>query len=109
MSNAHNHIALARELAEHFLSALRVESGNGELFEMLEGAEGGGCPALPGESIEAIRANIKRALSLASQPVQATTTTGRNRERQQVAAELQRKDLHLLCRVALALLEDAHA
>ncbi len=108
MSNAHNHIALARELAEHFLSAPGVESGNGELFEMLEGAEDGGCPALPGESIEAIRANIKRALSLASQPVQATTT-GRNRERQQVASELQRKDLHLLCRVALALLEDDHA
>lgn len=97
-------IELARALAREILEGIGcVEAGNHELFELLAGDE---CsdPYLPGDSAEAIRANIVTALELASQPVSAITT-GRDREGRTRRTEFQRARLHLLCRVSLALME----
>ena len=96
-------IELARELAREFLEGISVEAVNIELFELLAGDENAS-EYLPGDSAEAIRANIVTALELASQPVPAITT-GRNREDRRSRAEYQRARLRLLCRVSLALLE----
>ncbi|MEN9396218.1 MAG: hypothetical protein RLZ81_748 [Pseudomonadota bacterium] len=97
-------IELARELAREILEGVTVlEAGDTELFELLAGDEYTGTH-LPGDSAEAIRANIVNALELASQPVPAITT-GRNREDRRRRTEYQRAQLHLLCRVSLALLE----
>lgn len=99
-------IELTRELARDILeSIIGVEAGNIALFELLAGDE---CTEtyLPGDSAEAIRANIVTALELASQPVPAITT-GRDRGGRKHRTEYQRARLHLLCRVSLALLESA--
>ncbi|MYZ53171.1 hypothetical protein [Malikia spinosa] len=97
-------IELARELAREILEGVTgLEAGNTELFELLADDD---CASeyLPGDSAEAIRANIVNALELASQPVPAIST-GRNREDRRRRTEYQRAQLHLLCRVTLALLE----
>lgn len=97
-------IELARELAREILGGINgLEAGNIEPFELLAGDEYTET-YLPGDSAEAVRANIVTALELASQPVPAITT-GRNREDRRRSAEYQRQRLHLLCRVALALVE----
>ncbi|MEO0003656.1 MAG: hypothetical protein RLZZ22_1348 [Pseudomonadota bacterium] len=97
-------IELARELMGQRIDSESIEEGNRELFNLLDGGDEFECLILPGDSAEAIRANIVTALELASQPVPAITT-GRNREDKRQRAEWQRKRLHLLCRVSLALLE----
>lgn len=109
--NAHKidqRLELARELADKVLRNIsRVEYGNGELVALLDNdPEGNGTvfDPLPGADLEAVHANIAHALELASQPVPAITT-GRNRDGKMRAAEYQRRELRLLCRVALVLTE----
>ena len=101
-------LELARELAREILEGIHgLEAGNIELFELLGGDESTET-YLPGDSAEAVRSNIVTAFELASQPVPAITT-GRNREDRRRRAEYQRQRLHLLCRVALALVEPTTA
>lgn len=101
-------IELARELMDGYLAVASIEESNRDLFNLLDGGDEFECLTLPGDSAEAIRANIVTALELASQPVPAITT-GRNREDRRRSAEYQRQRLHLLCRVALALVEPTTA
>lgn len=103
-----NRIGLARELAHATLEDFNiVEAGNSELFELLEGNDYTE-PYFPGDTAEAIRSNIVTAFELASQPVPFIKTGG-NREFRRRRAQSQRARLHLLCRVALALLEPRQA
>lgn len=104
-----NRVALARELAEVFSHSLStVHHGNGEIVDLLFGGNDEESPLLPGESAEAIRANLERVLELASQPT-PVAIGGRNREQMRRASELQRSELRIFCRTAIALLETDHA
>ena len=97
-------IELARELAREILEGIiGLEAVNIAPFELLAGDDQSS-EYLPGDSAEAVRANIVTALELASQPVPAITA-GRNREDRRSRAAYQRARLRLLCRVLLALLE----
>lgn len=105
MSTSPN-LQLARDLFAHFMEQRDwvLKPGNAEITPLLDGGDQYELDCLPGETIEAIAGNLRKALQLASEPA-PLPTTGRNRQDKQMAADFERKDVVLFARVALALIE----
>ena len=101
---AHKHLELARELIEHRLrNAESVGSVNAAIYKLLDGGDEYELDPLPGSDLNAIRANLKMAVKLSSEPV-PSPTTGRDRFRRQARTAHERFELSLFARTALALL-----
>jgi hypothetical protein len=101
---APKHLELARELIGHGVQNVEsVGSVNAAIYKLLDGGDEYELDLLPGNDLNAIRANLKMAVKLASEPV-PSPTTGRNRSRRQARAAHERIELSLFARTALALL-----
>jgi hypothetical protein len=102
---AHKNLGLARELVEHvFRNAEPLGSVNAAIYKLLDGGDEYELDPLPGSDLNAIRANLKMAVKLASEPV-PSLTTGRDRFRRQARTAHERFELSLFARTALALLD----
>ena len=101
---AHKNLDLARELIEHYvIHVISVESVNNDIYKLLDGGDEYELNLLPGNDQNAVRANLKMAVELASEPV-PRITTGRDRFRRRNKAVHERFALSIFARTALALL-----
>ncbi len=101
---AHKHLDLARELVEHLLrNAEPFGSVNADIYKSLDGGDEYELDFLPGNDLNVIRANLRIAVKLSSEPV-PSPTSGRNRSRRQARAAHERFELSIFARTALALL-----
>lgn len=103
-TTTHTHLELARELAERLAWHFPRAESNAGLEALVLGVNEYSDELLPGASMEDIRANLAKALELASEPV-PEIANGRSRVERKRVAERERADYHLLARVCLALLE----
>ena len=101
---AYKYLELARELIGHGVQNVdSVESINADIYKLLEDGDEYELKILPGNDLNAIRASLKMAVKLASEPV-PSPTIGRDRFRRQASAAHDRFELSLFARTALALL-----
>lgn len=94
----HPDLEFARELVEQFIADNDTDAANMEIIKLLDGGDEYEVLALPGDSLDAIKANLKRVIALASESVPMTGKKDNHR------AGLQRKKIVMLVRTVLKLL-----
>jgi len=94
----HPDLEFARELVEQFIADNDIDAANMEIVKLLDGGDEYEVLALPGDSLDTIKANLKRVIAQASEPVPLTGKKENHRPAQQ------RKKIVMLARTVFKLL-----
>ena len=104
--NTSQNLQLARDLFAYFLEQRSwvLTADNAEIAPLLDGGDEYEVACLPGETVEAVIGNLTKAISLSLKEA-PLPTSGRNREVRQTKTRIEREQILLFARVALALIE----